>query len=242
MIVSSVSPRAACLRGVCAWLLLASAGLQLSACGSALRKPYPQKTIYALEIERPGTPSASGAVTSGTLEADEARGARAARVLRVTRVVTASLFERKGLVYRTGPDTYETDFYRELYAAPGVAFHDVLVRWLTRSRLPVRIVGGNEMDAADWLLECRIEAFYFDLRDRGAPKVRFAFEYSLRAAQTLRSPSASILEGRRSYAQPAASADPRDLVRALDAVLGTALAELETELRAYFAGDGSSAL
>jgi len=220
--------------------------LLATGCLSDLRRPYPQKTVYALRLERPSIDANAGLASSEPVD-DATRGAArdatapaTEDTLRVMRVRTAPLFERKGLVYRTGEETYDTDFYRELYAPPGIVLHQALVAWLERAEIARNIVSGGEMDPADWLLDVSIDELYFDLRAPDTPRVRFAAKLSLRDARDRSKPAALS----RSYALEATADSKRGeaLIRALERVLRETLERIESDLRGYFESDLESDL
>ncbi len=204
----------------------------LSGCVPDLSKPFPRKTVYALTFERPSVAARPQGAASATLLATEVPPTSPAndrRALRVMRVRTAPLFERKGLVYRTGEETYESDFYREYYAPPGIVLHEALVGWLEQSQIASDILSGGEMEPADWLLEVRIDELYFDLREPSQPSAHLGLSLTLRNARSAASDPA--LRRRYALTRAAASRKADALVRALEEAVSETLGQIEADLR-----------
>lgn len=85
-------------------------------------------------------------------------------VVQVNRVGVAPLFERKGLVFRTGDDRYESSFYHEFYATPGELIRDVVRQWLDHSGVFTEVVSPVMRADPDWWLEGRVVKLYADVR------------------------------------------------------------------------------
>jgi len=200
---------------VALWTVLVLAG-----CLGDLRQPYPEKARYTLEVQRAPERVAQSAPLS-------------AATLRVQQVDVAPLFERRGFVYRTGDARYESDFYNELYAPPGVVLHQELVEWLRESDLFGQVVGGSTMQAADWLLDVRIEELYADLRENDAPMAVLSLSVSLREARAAGDAEPALRE-RYVLREPArAAAEP--LVDAWSASMAEAFRRIESRLRRFLA-------
>jgi uncharacterized lipoprotein YmbA len=135
------------------------AGILVAGC---LGQQAPRKTRYVL------------AVKPVHLMDPGARG-----VVQINRVRVASLFERKGLVYRTGEDRYEADFYHEFYAPPGELIREALSEWLWRSGVFADVMAPSMSGEPDWWLEGHVTALYADVRRPQAPEVVLAVVWSL---------------------------------------------------------------
>lgn len=189
-----------------------------------LTRGAPEKRHYVLEVERslPGVeaaPAADAAPRSG--------------VCRIDRVRVSALFERKGLVYRTGDHTYEYDFYNEFFAPPGVLLRQTTARWLAGSRVFGSVVDSAGAGAVDWLLEGHVHALYADLREE--PRTIIEIEYALLDAR-----SEDLEERfRKTYRREleAARGRPPEIAESWNASLREILAELEADLSAAFASE-----
>jgi uncharacterized lipoprotein YmbA len=204
---------------------LAAAGAALALAGclgdlAALRQPYPEKARYTLEVQR----APDHAVQAGARLADA--------VLRVRQIHVAPLFERKGFVYRTAESRYESDFYNELYAPPGVVFHQELVDWLRNANLFQQVVGGGSMEVADWLLDVSIDELYADLRDDGRPEAVLSVSIALREAGAARDAEPAVSE-RYALREPVERVAAEPLVAGWNALMTEAFRRIESALRGY---------
>ncbi len=122
----------------------------------------PQKQRYVLEVNpvRVSDPGARGAV-------------------QVNRVGVAPLFERKGLVYRTGDDRYEASFYHEFYSPPGELIREAMGQWLLRSGVFSEVVSPTMHAHPDWWLEGRVSKLYTDVRRADSPEVVLELGWTL---------------------------------------------------------------
>jgi uncharacterized lipoprotein YmbA len=198
----------------------AGISLALAGCLADLRQPYPEKVRYTLEVHR--RPDVAAQASAPLVNA----------VLRVRQVRVAPLFERKGFVYRTAEARYESDFYNELYAPPGVVFHQELVEWLRGADLFTQVVGGGNMEAADWLLDVRIEELYADLRGGGSPEAVLSLSVALHEAGAPRDADPALRE-RHVLREPAARPAAEALVDAWTALMAEAFRRVESALRRH---------
>jgi uncharacterized lipoprotein YmbA len=191
-------------------LALAAAAL-LAGCAGALQRPAPEKTRFVLRVAEP------------------APGAKTASALVVGRFRVSTLFDHAGFVYRTGEDTFATDFRFEWFAPPGSVLREAVVDWLDEAS-PFASVERGSLAGADWLLETDVDRFYADRRDPAAPAVVLAGRFrllDLRGTRSRRAFSQSFDER-----EPAGAGTPQELVDAWGRALERALATLEPELRA----------
>jgi uncharacterized lipoprotein YmbA len=191
-------------------LALAAAAL-LAGCAGSLQRPAPEKTRFVIRL------------------ADPAPGAKTAGALVVGRVRVSSLFDRTGFVYRTGEDTFATDFRFEWFAPPGSLLREAVIDWLDDAS-PFASVERGSVSEAGWLLETDVDRFYADLRDLAAPAVVLEGRFrllDLRGARPRRT-----LASRFDEREPAGAGTPQELVDAWGRALARALSALEPELRA----------
>jgi uncharacterized lipoprotein YmbA len=106
-------------------------------------------------------------------------------VVQVNRVRVAPLFERKGLVYRTGDDRYESEFYHEFYSQPGELIRQSLGEWLVRSGVFSDVVSPTMRADPDWWLEGRVTKLYADVRRADAPEAVLEIEWILLDARSM---------------------------------------------------------
>jgi uncharacterized lipoprotein YmbA len=176
----------------------------------------PRKTRYVLHAtrERPATPLEVGN-------------------LRIGRVPVDPRFERKGFVYRTGEDVYESDFYREFYSPPGVLVRQMMAEWMNASEIFSAVLGSADSGQTHWVLEARVETLYIDLRLVGAPKSVIEIEFSMVDSA---SPELDSVF-RRSYSAALTVPDmkPESFVAGWSEGISEILTSLESDLRAAFA-------
>lgn len=191
-------------------LALLAAAL-LAGCAGALQRPAPEKTRFVLRLAKP------------------APGAKPASGLVVGRFRVSTLFDHTGFVYRTGEDTFATDFRFEWFAPPGSVLREAVVDWLDDAS-PFASVERGSLTGADWLLETDVDRLYADRRDPAAPAVVLAGRFRLLDLRGPRSRRAfSLTFDER---EPAGAGTPQELVDAWARALERALAALDPELRA----------
>jgi ABC-type uncharacterized transport system auxiliary subunit len=190
------------------------AALALAGCTTTtlLERPVPEKQRFVLSSSAP-IPEA-GAIPG---------------VLRVDRVRVSPLFDSKGFVYRTGEDTFSSDFYHEFFAPPGEVLREAVIDWFEAASLFETVQPGS-LPAPDWTLALDVERIYADRRDPAAPVA------VLTVTARLVDPTTPTLEVRlrRRYEQvePVADGSAQALVDAWGRALGRTLAELAPDLRA----------
>ena len=196
-------------RTVCTAALLGVA-LVASGCATLSRKP-PTKERFVLA---PGAPAAVAAKPS-------------AGILRVDVVRGAPLASNRGFVYRTGPDTVKTDFYREFAAPPGTLVRDAMIEWLRAADRFAAVVRGTKAGTA-WILESDLERLDADLRDPIAP--RAVIEMQVRLLDVRKGTPVLVFDRRYAASEPLADRTPETLVAAWSRALATLLAEIQGDL------------
>lgn len=191
-------------------LALLAIAFAAAGCTTLSRKP-PAKERFVLT---PGAPATSAAKpTAGLLRVDVVRG--------------ASLASNRSFVYRTGPDTVRTDFYRELVAPPGAMVRDAMIEWLRAANRFEAVVRGTKAGTA-WILESDLERLEADLQDPDAPQAVIEMQVRLLDART---PTPKLVLDRRYAArEPLADRSPETLVAAWSRALATVLGEIARDL------------
>lgn len=187
------------------------AALLLAGCAGSLQRPAPEKTRFVLRI------------------ADPAAGAKTAGALAVDRIRVSSLFDHQGFVYRTGEDTFASDFQFEWFGPPGSVLREAIIDWLADASAFASVERGS-VSGAGWLLETDVDRLYADRRDPAAPAAVLAGRFrvlDLRGPQPRRA-----LSQRFDEREPAGAGTAQELVDAWGRALARALAALEPELRA----------
>lgn len=195
---------------VCVALLLACA-LVAPGCGGALSRKPPVKERFVLT---PGMPAAVAAKPS-------------AGILRVDVVRGSPFASNRSFVYRTGPDTVATDFYREFAAPPGVLVRDALIEWLRTANHFEAVVRGTKAGTA-FILESDLERLEADLRDPDAP--RAVIEMQVRLLDVRKGAPILALDRRYTASEPLTDRMPETLVAAWSRALATLLGEIEGDL------------
>jgi cholesterol transport system auxiliary component len=190
------------------WLALAL--LLASGCFGSLERTPPDKQRFMLRPVAEAAP-ASGASPS---------------VLRVARVRVSPVFEHKGFVYRTGPSTFETDFYNEFFSPPGVLLREVLLDWLDATQVFAAIARGSSADV-DWVLETDVDQLFADQRESGPPKACLEIAFRLIDARSRK----IVFEKRYTASEPAADSSAAALVDAWNRGLGAVFGELVRDVR-----------
>jgi len=141
--------------------VLAMAGAALLAgCAGSLQRPPLEKTRFVIRL------------------ADPAPGAKTAGALAVGRIRVSSLFDHQGFVYRTGEDTFASDFRFEWFAPPGSVLREAVIDWLADASAFASVERGS-VSGAGWLLETEVDRLYADRRDPSAPAVVLAGRFQL---------------------------------------------------------------
>ncbi len=202
-----IFPRSAFL--ILSVLGLAALTLPVAGC---LSQPHPNKTSFALEAVD------DRAAGSDTLKR---------RTLLAATVTAAAGFDNRGLVYKIGPERYETDFYNEFMAPPSRLLADEAAQYLDRHSSKVRAVKSPGLVIADFGLETYLEAIYGDFTV-SPPEAVIAIRFTvndLRPANTR-----VLLDKTYRHSRPFGRQDPAHLVAAFNESLTAILAELKKDI------------
>ncbi len=198
---------------------LALALLLASGCFGGLQRTPPEKQRFMLQavVETSPAPDASTSV------------------LRVARVRVSPVFDNKGFVYRTGPSTFETDFYNEFFSPPGVLVREALLGWLDATRAFAAVARGSSAEA-DWVLETDVDQLFADQRESGPPKACLEIAFRLIDARTRK----IAFETRYPAGETATDDSPGALVDAWNRGLGSVLSGLVRDVRPLTAPSASA--
>ncbi|MDR2946763.1 MAG: PqiC family protein [Candidatus Adiutrix sp.] len=188
-------------------LLVMLAVLALCAC---LSQAHPQKNFFALEAAIP-----------------EARADLSRKTLLVGVVSAAAGYDGRALVYRLGPQRFDTDFYNEFTAPPARLLADQAAQYLDAASRRVRAVKTAGLVTADFGLETYLEAMHGDFSIE-PPQAVLSIRFTV---NDLRRPQAKVLLD-KTYrrAAPLAARTPEALAAALSGCLSAVLAELNSDI------------
>jgi cholesterol transport system auxiliary component len=193
-------------------LLALAAGL--CGCANPFSRPFPDKTIFVLQVPRPGP----------------RQPAPRPRVLLMRDVTAASNAEARGLVTRLPDGRQQTDFWNEFALPPARLVDDQLRRWLEESGAVSAVLGPGSLVQSAAALEVTLLALYADLADRARPAVVVSLSFLL--LNTQRTPPGLITQAMLSERVPIQATDPAAIVAGMNAALATMFAEIERRMRA----------
>lgn len=180
--------------------------------GCGRRQAY-DKHYYLLSATRQGEPA----------------GRQSEVILGVRNFTIDSAYGGKGLVYRTGDLTYETDFYHEFLISPRSMISEKTRNWLAASRLWERVLDpGSQVDATH-LVEGNITALYGDFREKGSPKAVMEMRIFVLETRAWEEP-VSVFGASYKSSIDVESEGPEGLVGAFDRCLEEVLTALENDL------------
>ncbi|MDR3037927.1 MAG: PqiC family protein, partial [Candidatus Adiutrix sp.] len=158
---------------------------------------------------------------------DQAGNAAGRRTLLIGAVTTAAGYDGRALVYRLGPDRYESDFYNEFLAPPARLLADAETERLTRTSRRLRVTTTPGLALAEFGLETRLEALYGDYT-RTPPQAVLTLRFTLNDLR----PVATRVVLDRTYPclRPLAEETPSGLVAAFRLCLADTLDELALDL------------
>lgn len=178
-----------------------------------LKKGFPEKHYYILDVSHNGRPT--------NLLPGPALSIRKLRV--------SPRFEGKGMVYRRGSLTYESDYYNEFLIHPGSILTEELRQWLARSGLFQYVTDGSGHLQPTHILEGTVSALYGDFRNGAVPKAVLEMEFFL--VRDLSARNEIIF--RKDYAEaiPLKESSSESLAQGWNDALRRILTALEEDLR-----------
>ena len=189
--------------------LLAALGL-MTAC---LGQPHPVKNRFSLAA--PEHPEAAG-------------NAAGRRTLLLGAVTAAPAYDGRALIYRLGPNRYESDFYNEFLAPPTRLLAEVAAGSLTMASKRLRVVTAPGLAVADFGLETHIQDLYGDFRHT-PPRAVLTLRFTL---NDLRPTVTKVVLDRLYLCERPLAEDggPTGLVAAYGLCLADIMAELARDL------------
>ena len=150
-------------------------------------------------------------------------------VLEVRRFTVDSAFSGRELVYRTGEQQYETDFYHEFLVSPAAMIREAARNWFTDSGLFTRVADPGSYLEPTFGLEINITGLYGDVRKEGT----LAAVVELRAFfLKVRGSRDPMIVHSKTYsaAHDAETQDAASLVAAFNVCLDEILTDLEADI------------
>ncbi|MGE0723299.1 MAG: ABC-type transport auxiliary lipoprotein family protein [Alphaproteobacteria bacterium] len=185
--------------------------LVAAACGNPLEKPAPEQRFFSLDAVR----------------TEPARTATP-EVLAVRRFRASPGFDGRELLYRTGPNAFQSDFYNLYIAAPSSLIAAQAAEWLGRSGLFRAVVSTGSQADPRYVLEGQVVSIHGDFAGTAAAVLETQFFL----IDTRATGSTVVLD--RTYRETAPLSERS--APALAAGLGVALAATLRRLEADIAG------
>jgi cholesterol transport system auxiliary component len=151
------------------------------------------------------------------------------KVITVRRLRVSPQYEGKGLVYRLGELSYESDFYNEFFISPVSMFTEEIRTRLAGSGLFKHVVDPSSLLDSAYVLEGAVTALYGDYRVSTAPKAVMEIQFLL-LEETDVSPE-RILQRQYHKEEPLNGSTPDALVKSWNTALNQILTEFETDLK-----------
>ncbi len=130
--------------------------------GCASRKAIVKDT-FLLDVQRPGEPVQ----------------AMSEAILAIQPFSIAPAFQGKGLVYRTGKNRYESDFYNEYFVSPTAMMTDQTRNWLADSGVFSQVLSSTSSVEPTGMLEGNIKQIVADVRDKANPQAVLEISFFL---------------------------------------------------------------
>lgn len=180
-----------------------------------LEKGYPEKRYFVLDASRD----------------EEVTVPDAGKILTVSRFRISPKYEGKGLVYRHGELSYESDFYNEFFVSPTSMFTEEIRKRLAGSGLFKHVVAPSSLLNPTYILEGAVTALYGDYSVSTAPKAVMEIQFFL-LHETDSNPKI-ILKSQYHKEEPFIINTPDALVKSWNTALNQILAEFENDLKEY---------
>jgi len=157
-------------------------------------------------------------------------------VLLLRRLDVESPFDDRRFHYRTGPGTYESDYYVRFVASPADLLTDRLEAWLSEGSLFRAVVEPGSSVDYRYILEGEILELYGDYSDPRRPLAVLKAEFLL--VDDLEGAGKIVFQKQYRRAEPVASSDPGALASGWGTALRGLLLELTSDLQAKLAAYG----
>lgn len=140
-------------------------------------------------------------------------------------------FADKGIVFRTGDNQCESDFYNEYFIFPAPMITEQTRQWLSQSGLFAQVLSPVSSVKPTHVFEGHIQQMVMDIRNPAAPQAVLEITFFLLQQQSRN----RIVQFHKTYesTQPMKSASFQDYIAAQNAGLRTILSELESDLTSH---------
>jgi cholesterol transport system auxiliary component len=180
-----------------------------------LEKGYPEKRYFTLDA------AGDEIVSSPDTGKD----------LTVRRFRVSPKYEGKGLVYRHGGLSYESDFYNEFFVSPVSMFTEEIRKRLAGSGLFKHVVDPSSLLDTTYILEGAVTALYGDYRVSTAPKAVMDIQFFL--LQETDSNLKIIFQSQHHKEEPFKGNTPDGLIKSWNTAFNQILTEFENDLKEY---------
>lgn len=180
-----------------------------------LEKGYPEKRYFVLDASRD----------------EDISSPDTGKVLTVRRFRVSPKYEGKGLVYRLGELSYESDFYNEFFVSPVSMFTEEIRKRLEESGLFKHVVDPSSLLDSTFILEGAVTALYGDYRVKTAPKAVMEIQFFL-FHETDSNPQI-IFKSQYHKEEPLNGNTPDALVKSWSTALNQILTEFENDLKKF---------
>jgi hypothetical protein len=148
----------------------------------------------------------------------------------VSRFRTSPLLAGTDFVYRTGDQTFESDFYNVFWTPPAAMVANETGKWLRVSGIFRDVVDPKSMAPRDYTLEGSIAELYGDYRSQGQPAAVMGLRFAL---VDVRGQEPKVLFAKDySRSHPIATGTPSALAAGWNEALADILTALEKDVRA----------
>jgi len=205
---------------LCLFLML----LPALAAGCDMSKPFPDKTLFAID---PGQPARTYQQVCPY-------------VLRVYAVRVASPSDAQTFLYKRGGSRYENDYYNGFVAPPERLLTGTLIDWIGRSGLCAAVVDSASRLNHRYILEGIVSEMCGDYSDPKSAKASITVSFFLIDDEPI--DSRVVFNKTYKATAPIASANAEAMAAALNGAYRTVLTDLTEDLsRVKFAGEPAPA-
>ena len=178
-----------------------------------VNKNYPVKHDFVLSASRSETfsPSASNGI------------------LKIQRFYVSPRFNGQGFVYKTGPLSYESDFYNRFFIPPGEMIAEDVGKWLSGSGLFKYVMDFSSPVEATFELSGVVSALYGDYSNMGTPKAVLEIQFFL--VRTISSRRVIVFGHTYRQETPIKENSPDALAAGWNLALDRILTRFETDLK-----------
>ncbi len=180
-----------------------------------LEKGYPEKRYFILDASRD----------------EDIPSPDTGKVLTVRRLRVSPKYEGKGLVYRHGEFSYESDFYNEFFVSPVSMFTEEIRKRLAGTGLFKHVVDPSSLLDSTYILEGAVTALYGDYRVSTAPKAILEIQFFL--LQETDSNPKMIFQSQYHKEEPFKGNTPDGLIKSWNRAFNQILTEFENDLKEY---------